>query len=314
MKGCIANLVIFGFVGILLAAMFPLPIGPFIWGLAGFMALSSGIQAIKDAAKPESAPAKPNGAAKPAPAAKPVNFQPTPAANPFKFNIPENIPTDLKCPSCGANIGPTTRKCAYCGSILQPVIDIPDPLHLASLQVGAGLRVRLPSEERDFRVQGRGLIAELWQASRGPNIPWTFTGNLFAGFALDGIKKAYLLNWQNGFYLFENRQNTDDQHIQRYFLPHARAFGQGNQMGRVEFDYEGRRWQMVDIGRSKVIFTEGEGLHIQRGAEARFIYAQGGETILLVEDYRAGGGAQDALWKGLQIQESDIIYSVEDSL
>ncbi len=92
------------------------------------------------------------------------------------------------------------------------------------------------------------------------------------------VSKAYLLNWQNRFYLFENRQTLDDQHIQRYFLPYARTFGQGNQMNRVEFDYQNRRWRMVDIGRSQVNFTEGEGLHVQRGAEARFIYAQSGKT------------------------------------
>ncbi len=240
--------------------------------------------------------------------AKPVTVQPRTAENPFQFKIPENIPTDLKCPSCGANIGPTTRKCEYCGSILQPVIDLPEPVHLARLQVGSGVRIRLPNGERDFRVQGRALIGELWQASRGPNVPWTFTGNLFAGFALSGVAQAYLLNWQNRFYLFEARQSIDDQHIQRYFLPYARAFGQGNQMNRVEFDYEGRRWQIVDIGRSQVIFTEGEGLHVQRGAEARFIYAQSRETHLLVEDFRSGGGAQDTLWKGIQVQEQNILY------
>lgn len=307
MKNLVVSLFPLGFVGIFLLVFFPLPIGPFVWGVAGLIALSNGIQAIKEAASGDIKPS-PVGTAKSSPAAKPVTVQPRAAENPFKFNLPENIPTDLKCPSCGASIGPTTRKCAYCGSILQPVIDIPDPLHLAGLEVGAGVRVRQPNGERDFRVQGRALIAELWQASRGPNVPWTYTGNLFAGFALSGASRAYLLNWQNRFYLFEKRQGIDDQHIQRHFLPHARAFGQGNQMGRVAFDYEGRRWQIVDIGRSQVIFTEGEGLHIQRGAEARFIYAQGGETHLLVEDYRSGGGAQDTLWKGFQVQEQDIIF------
>lgn len=308
MKNLVGSLSLFGFVGIFLLVFFPLPVGPFLWGVAGLIALSNGIQAIKEAASGGFEPSRPAGAAKPSPAPKPVTVQPTAAENPFKFNIPENIPSDLKCPSCGASIGPTTRKCAYCGSILQPVIDIPDPVHLTGLQVGAGARVRLPTGERDFRVQGRALIAELWQASRGPNVPWAFTGNLFAGFALDGAAKAYLLNWQNRFYLFEKRQGIDDQHIQRHFLPHARAFGQGDQMSQVEFDYDGRRWRIMDIGRSQVIFTEGAGLHIQRGAEARFIYAQGGEAHLLVEDYRSGGGAQDTLWKGFQVQEQDIIF------
>lgn len=309
MKNFIGTLFLFGFVGIVLLAFFPFPAGPFLWGVAGLIALGNGIQAIKEAASGGMEAFHPAGAAKPSPAAKPVAAQPAPAANPFKFQIPENIPTDLKCPSCGANIGPTTRKCAYCGSILQPAIDLPDPLHLAGLEVGLGARVRLPNGGRDFRVQGRALIAELWQASRGPNVPWTFTGSLFAGFALQGANPAYLLNWQNRFYLFENRQSIDDQRIQHTFLPHARAFGQSDQAGKVEFDYDGRRWRMVDIGRSKVIFTEGEGLHIQRGAEARFIYAQSGEACLLVEDYRSGGGGQDTLWKGFSIEEQDIQYS-----
>ncbi|GAB4492242.1 MAG: hypothetical protein Fur0016_26180 [Anaerolineales bacterium] len=309
MKNVVGSLVLLGCAGIFLLGVFPFPIGPLVWGVAGLIALGHGIEAIKEAASRGIEPPGPVGASKPSLVAKPVTVQPRVSANPFKFNIPENIPTNLKCPSCGASIGPTTRQCAYCGSILQPVIDLPDPVHLAGLQVGAGVRVCLPNGERDFRVQGRALIAELWQASRGPNIPWTFTGNLFAGFVLDGAARAYLLNWQNRFYLFEKRQSIDDQHIQRYFLPYARAFGQSAQMGKVDFEYEGRRWRIVDIGRSQVIFTEGEGLHIQRGAEARFIYAQSGDTHLLVEDYRSGGGAQDTLWKGLSVAEQEIEYS-----
>jgi len=308
MKDFIKNFFLLGFAGIVLLILFPFPLGPFAWGIAGLIALRKGIQAIKQAVSAEFEPSSPNGATRSSPAATAVAVQPKAAAKPFTFSIPEKIPTDLKCPSCGANIGPTTRKCDYCGSILQPVIDLPDPVHLARLQVGAGVRVRLPPGEQGFHVLGRALIAELWQASHGPNVPWTFTGNLFAGFALSGVNQAYLLNWQNRFYLFESRQTLDDQHIQRYFLPYARTFGQSNQMDRVEFDYEGRRWKVVDIGRSQVIFTEGQGLHIQRGAEARFIYAQSGDTHILVEDYRSGGAAQDTLWKGFSIQEQDIQY------
>jgi rubredoxin len=296
------------FLAILLLVLFPLPVGPFAWGLAGLVALLYGINMLKQDLSDTPEPSVPMRMAKPTSVSRPVRVQPQAAAKPFTFNLPEKIPTDLKCPSCGASIGPTTRKCAYCGSILQPVIDLPDPVHLAGLQVGAGVRVRLPSGERDFRVQGRALIAELWQATRGPDVPWTFTGNLFAGFALSGTTQAYLLNWQNRFYLFDNGKPVDDQHIQRYFLPYARAFGQGDQMSKVEFDYEGRRWRVVDIGRSQVIFTEGEGLHVQRGAEARFIYAASGDRHLLVEDYRSGGAAQDILWMGFSLLEQDILY------
>jgi|GEM_PF-1051175 len=309
MKGLISNLLLIGFVGIVLLVLFPFPPGPFAWGLAGVAALIHGIKVMKEAVSDGTNMSHPASVTSPTSAAHRAAVQPTAAAQPFTFDIPEVIPTDLKCPSCGANIGPTTRKCNYCGSILQPVVDLPDPVHLAGLQVGAEVRVHLPTGERDFRVQGRALIAELWQAARGPNVPWTFTGNLFAGFALDGTSKAYLLNWQNRFYLFKSRHSIDDQHIQRYFLPYARTFGQSNQMDKVQFDYEGRRWQIVDIGRSQVIFTEGEGLHVQRGVEARFIYAQSGDTHLLVEDYRSGGAAQDMLWKGFSIQEQDILFS-----
>lgn len=294
--------------GVLLLVLFSLPIGPFAWGAAAIWSLARGISLLKQATEEANVSGQPAGARTNF-SSRPVSPQPQAAANPFQFKIPENIPTDLKCPSCGANIGPTTRKCAYCGSILQPVIELPDPVHLAGLQVGAGVRVRRPNSEQDFRAQGRALIAELWQASRGPNIPWTFTGNLFAGLALDGAARAYLLNWQNRFYLFEQGKKVNDQHIQQYFLPYARAFGQSNQMGRVEFDYEGRRWRITDIGRSQVIFTEGEGLHIQRGAEARFIFAESGSMRLLVEDYRSGGAAQDMVWTGFSLEEQDIQYS-----
>ncbi len=293
----------------ILLALFPLPIGQFAWGAAGVWALVRGIsllnQAVNETQSANAAVRSPSPALK-----RLIASQPQAAAQPFQFKIPENIPSDLKCPSCGANIGPTTRKCEYCGSVLQPVIDLPEPVHLAGLLMGKGMRVRLPDGgERDFRVQGRALIAELWQASRGPNVPWTFTGNLYAGFALSGAKPAYLLNWQNQFYLFEQSKKVNDQHIQQHFLPYARAFGQSDQMGRVEFDYEGRRWRITDIGRSQVIFTEGAGLHIQRGAEARFISAESGSLRLLVEDYRAGGAAQDMVWVGYEVTENDIQYA-----
>lgn len=310
MKNLTGGFFWFGVLGIGLLIFFPLPIGPFVWGVAGLVTLSKGIQAIKEAVSSSEEPSPPVKMAKPPAAPQPVGVQPKASKNPFQFNIPEHIPTDLKCPSCGANIGPTTRKCEYCGSVLQPVIDLPEPVHLAGLLVGKGTRVRLPEGgARDFRVQGRALIAELWQASRGPNVPWTFTGNLYAGFALSGEKPAYLLNWQNRFYLFEQSKKVNDQHIQQYFLPYARSFGQNNQMGRVEFDYEGRRWRISDIGRSQVIFTEGQELHIQRGAEARFIYAESGSLRLLVEDYRAGGAAQDMVWVGYEVTENDIQYA-----
>ncbi|MCS6995210.1 MAG: zinc ribbon domain-containing protein [Anaerolineales bacterium] len=295
--------------GIFLVAFFPTDIGPWTWGAAAIWTLWRGISLINEGVEEVNAARRQWVHTPPAFSSRPASAQPTAAVRPFQFNLPEHIPTDLKCPSCGASIGPTTRKCEYCGSILQPVIDLPDPVHLAGLTIGKGVRVRLAQGERDFRVQGRALLAELWQATRGPNVPWTFTGNLYAGFALSGVQTAYLLNWQNRFYLFEQGKTVNDLYVQQHFLPHARAFGQSDQMGRVEFPYEGRRWQLTDIGRSQVIFTEGQGLHVQRGAEARFLYAESGELRLMVEDYRAGGAAQDRVWMGYQVEESDIEYA-----
>ncbi len=297
---------ILGVVAIVFLLLYLTPIGPFIWAVTGLGLMIWGILEIQEALQPARTMAA-AGAGPRAPS--PGSVQPVAATRPFQFNLPEEIPTDLKCPSCGASIGPTTRRCDYCGSILQPAIDLPDPVHLSDLRVGQSLRILVPAGDRVYRVQGRALLGELWQATRGANIPWTFTGNLYAGFALQGTpNNAYLLNWQDRFYLFDRFQMVNDQHIQRYFLPYARAFGQSDQMGRVEFEYQGQRWRVVDIGRMQVIFTEGEGLHLQRGAEARFLYAQSGLTHLLLEDYRAGGAAQDMLWFGYQIQKQDIRY------
>lgn len=50
MKNLVGSLFLFGFVGIFLLVFFPLPIGPFLWGVAGLIALSNGIKAIKEAA------------------------------------------------------------------------------------------------------------------------------------------------------------------------------------------------------------------------------------------------------------------------
>lgn len=293
---------------LILLFAYPTRLGPLLWGLAALWAFLRGMALLNQAlaesrlgniAFPASSPATRQA----------VSSQPQAAPQPFTFKIPENIPTNLKCPSCSASIGPTTRKCEYCGSVLQPAIDLPDPVHLAGLLVGKGVRVRLKDGYRDFQVLGRALIAELWQARRGPDVPWTFTGNLYAGFALRGVQPAYLLNWQNRFYLFDRSRKVNDQDIQRHFLPYARLFGQRDQLERVEFEYDGRRWQIIDIGRCQVIFTEGEGLHMQRGAEARFLYAQSGDLCLLVEDYRFGGAAQDTVWIGYVLQEDDIRYA-----
>jgi hypothetical protein len=295
-------------VGFLIWSFFT-PLGPVIFCLGGLILFGMGVKSLLDAAKPEIAVSGSPVAASVSPsvsASPSVNPRPGVSTSvPSTFNIPENIPDNLKCPSCGANIGATTRQCAYCGSNLQPYIDLPEPLHLAGLMVGGGVSVRHPSKgELTYQVTGRALIAELWQASQ--NAAWTPTGNLFAGFALLGNARAYLLSWQDRFFLLDKQHTINDQEIARHFLPHARLFGQGNQLTPVYFNYGGNNWKMIDIGRSRVEFVEGEGLHIQRGVEARFIHALSNDMALVVEDYRAGGGGQDMLWLGVSVSQSDI--------
>lgn len=222
--------------------------------------------------------------------------------------MPENIPADLKCPSCGASIKPNAKQCVYCGSSLQPLVDLPEPAKLAALEVGRSLRVVHPQKgEQSYRVRGRLLFTELWQASRGPSVPWTPTGNYYAGFALE--PNAYLLNWQERFYLLENRRALTDMDINRDFMPYARQFAQSNQTARVLFNYEAARWQMVDIGRFAIEFEEGEGLHLKKGAIGRFVHAASENQALVLDDFQSGGsGGQDTLWRGWQIQEGDIKF------
>jgi len=221
--------------------------------------------------------------------------------------MPEDIPTDLKCPSCGANIKPNQKVCTYCGSSLTPVLDLPEPAKLGALEIGQAVRVVRPQGERTYRVRGRLLYTELWQASAGPSVPWTPTGNYYAGFALDPA--AYLLNWQDRFYILEERRALTDMDINREFVPYARQFAQSNQTARVEFSYAGGRWLMVDIGRFAIEFEDGEGLHLHKGAIGRFIHAASGNAALVVDDFQSGGsGGQDTLWKGFSIKETDIMF------
>lgn len=222
--------------------------------------------------------------------------------------MPENIPANLKCPSCGASIKPSDKKCNYCGSALQPALDLPEPAKLGGLEVGASVRLVHPvAGAQDYRVRGRLLYTELWQASSGLNVPWTPTGNYFAGFALEPA--TFLLNWQERFYLLEERRPLTDMDINRDFVPYARQFAQSNQTAKVEFQYGGSRWQMADIGRFAIEFEDGEGCHLHKGAIGRFIHAAGGNQALVVDDFQSGGsGGQDTLWKGFQIQETDIKF------
>jgi len=224
--------------------------------------------------------------------------------------MPEHLPSDLKCPSCGASIKPTAKQCPFCGSTLLPLVDLPEPSKLGGLEIGKDVMVIHPQTgEMSYTVRGRLLYTELWQASRGPAVPWTPTGNFYAGFALEPT--AYLLNWQDRFYLLEKRRSLTDMDINRDFAPHARRFAQSDQTARVEFSYESQRWVIVDIGRFAIEFEDGEGLHLHKGAIGRFIHihAASGDPALVIEDFQSGGsGGQDTLWKGLQIKETDIKF------
>ena len=222
--------------------------------------------------------------------------------------MPTNIPTDLKCPYCGANIKPTDKICAFCRSSLQPLLDLPEPAKLGGLEIGKSVRLIHPREgTQDYLVRGRQLYTELWQASRGPQVPWTPTGNYFAGFVLEPT--AYLLNWQDRFYLLQEQRALTDMDINRDFVPYARQFAQSNQTARVEFSYSGAHWQMVDIGRFAIEFEDGEGSHLHLGAIGRFIHASSGDQALVVNDFQSGGsGGQDTLWRGFLIKETDITF------
>jgi hypothetical protein len=222
--------------------------------------------------------------------------------------MPANLPADLKCPSCGAAIKPSDRQCKYCGSSLTPLIELPEPAKLAGLEVGQVVRIVHPQKgEQSFNILGRLLYTELWQASRGPTVPWTPTGNFFAGFALEPA--GYLLNWQDRFYLLEERRSLTDMDINRDFMPYARQFAQSDQTADVRFNYGGVRWKIADIGRFAIEFVDGSGLHLGKGAIGRFVHSGSDKQALVLEDFQSGGsGGQDTLWRGFQIGETDIKF------
>jgi hypothetical protein len=292
-----AILLFFGLIG---TAFLP----PFLYLIGAFVFFAMGNAAAR------------GGAPAPAPAFRPAAAAPIPPPTTTRVELPERpmpetIPANLKCPSCGASIKPTDKKCNYCGSSLQPAIELPEPAKLAGLAAGGSVRLVHPKKGAlDFQVRGRLLFTELWQASRGPNVPWTPTGNYFAGFALQ--PGAYLLNWQERFYLLEQRQALTDMEINRDFVPAARQFSQSDQTARVDFTFAGTRWRMVDIGRFAIEFEDGEGAHLHKGAVGRFIHAHAAADdgqALVLDDFQSGGsGGQDTLWRGWQIQESDITF------
>ncbi|MGA7195084.1 MAG: zinc ribbon domain-containing protein [Anaerolineales bacterium] len=219
-----------------------------------------------------------------------------------------NIPKDLKCPSCGAAIRPTDKKCNYCGSSLVPLIDLPQPANFGDTQVGQSIRVTHPKQgELTLTIHRRLYYGELWQASGGPNVPWTTTGTYFVGLTLD--KDLFLLNWQSRFYLFDSHSPLTDMDINRDFAPYARQFAMSNQTADVRFRYANENWKIEDIGKFRIEYCDGEGTQISPGSVGRFIHADNGTDVLAVEDYQSGGsGGLDTLWKGFKIQQSDIKF------
>ena len=174
------------------------------------------------------------------------------------------------------------------------------------IKVGQRIYTKHPVKgELMSHVLGRIVYAELWQQGSGPQVPWTPTGNIFAGFWLEG--DLFLLNWQNRFYLLDEGVELSDAEIQRDFLPHARKFAQSNQTADVYFAYPPAMWHIDDIGKFRVEKTEGEGLRFRPGAIGRFIHATGeGGRALVVEDYEGGGGGQDTAWTGYTLAEEEI--------
>jgi hypothetical protein len=176
---------------------------------------------------------------------------------------------------------------------------------LSQVSIGKQIRVRHPVRgELTVYVMGRVVYDELWQAQRGPQVPWTPTGNAFSGFWLE--TNLFLLNWQNRYYLLEEATRLSDADIQRDFAPHARKFAQSDQTADVYFAYPPASWHIDDIGKFRIRVVEGEGLSNVTGAVGRFVHCSGdGRRALVLEDYESGGG-QDVVWTGYQIDAEDI--------
>lgn len=290
------------------AALFLLCGAPFLppplYMFVSFIAFFVGVNELQNAGSPAavmSARARPASAPPPRPAVASA------ASAPVRLPPRQTSNAPLKCPSCGASLKPTARVCAFCGSSVRPTHDLPEPLHLAQLSVGASVQINHPERGwQTYQVRGCLHYTELWQARRGPDVPWTPTGNVFAGFALQ--PGAFLLNWQERFYLLETRHALTDADIQRQFAGPARQFAQSNQTAQVTFAYAGVTWHMADIGRFAIEWAEGEGLHLRPGAVGRFIHAHANRQALALEDFQSGGSGQDTLWRGWLIAAGDVKF------
>ena len=177
---------------------------------------------------------------------------------------------------------------------------------LGGVKIGSRIRVRHPVQgELTVYVMGRAVYDELWQTQRGPQSPWVPTGNAFSGFWLE--TNLFLLNWQNRTYLLDDATQLSDAEIQRSFAPHARKFAQSDQTADVYFAYPPASWHIDDIGKFRIRAVEGEGLRNVPGSTGRFVHCSGdNQRALVLEDYEGGGG-QDVVWTGFQINAEDIV-------
>jgi hypothetical protein len=188
---------------------------------------------------------------------------------------------------------------------LQGVV-MKDPQTWNKWKVGDRLHLMHPTQgELLLHVNGRLTYAELWQRGRGPQVPWTPTGNTFYGFWME--TNRFLLNWLNRYYVFDEMVPTSDVEIQRDFAPYARQFAQSDQTAEVHFSYPPAVWKIEDIGKFRIERVEGSVLlSVRVGAVGRFIHAIGdSKRALAVEDYEGGAG-QDVVWIGYQIAAEDL--------
>ena len=181
-----------------------------------------------------------------------------------------------------------------------------EPRTFEWIKTGERIHVRHPVKgETMAHVLGRVLFAELMQRGRGPQVPWLPTGNIFAGFWLEG--GMLLLNWQNRVFILDERIELSDTEITRDFLPHARKFAQSNQTADVYFAYPPAMWHVDDIGKFRVDAIEGSTVDYQLQGMGRFIHASGdSQRALVVEDFEGGSG-QDTVWIGYKIEENDVL-------
>jgi hypothetical protein len=182
---------------------------------------------------------------------------------------------------------------------------MPLPEIWADVEIGRNVLVKHPTRGKvNYDVIYRLFYGELWQEKMQTNVPWTLTGGYFTGLGLQD--STLLLNWQSRFYLLETRSAITDMDINRNFARYARDFASSNQTKSVTFTYQGANWTIFDIGRFRIEYTEGEGAIAQPGAVGRFIHAEIGNQILVVEDFQSGGGGRDMLWTGYKITQKDI--------